>query len=259
MIAGTRRTALGSAGGDADLALLQAALDAAIADGGSVRRRARRSPRPAISRPVRAELKARAPLAEAERKAQNLETQIATLSKLLNAGTGGFWPAVTEEISVAKGYEAALGAALGDDLDASTNACGACALGRDRCLGRSGFAAWRRSAREARHGAAPLTRRLNQIGIVLRERRRRLAGTAETWSKAGLEGRRSVALGRFHASRRSAHSGGTAACRKKPPRRPCYRSGSRARRRQRLESRCRARATTFPTAAATEGEARQGA
>jgi len=29
---------------------------------------------------------------------------------------------VTEEISVAKGYEAALGAALGDDLDASTNA-----------------------------------------------------------------------------------------------------------------------------------------
>src|SRR5579885_3116218 len=47
-------------------------------------------------------------LAEAERKAQQLETQVATLSKLLNAGTGSLWPPVTEEIAVAKGYEAAL-------------------------------------------------------------------------------------------------------------------------------------------------------
>ncbi len=39
-----------------------------------------------------AELSARAPLAEAERKAQNLATQVQTLSKLLNAGSGGFWP-----------------------------------------------------------------------------------------------------------------------------------------------------------------------
>jgi len=68
-----------------------------------------------------AEGRTRAPLAEAERKAQKLETEAATLSKLLMAGGGGFWPAVTEEISVEKGFEAALGAALGDDLDASTN------------------------------------------------------------------------------------------------------------------------------------------
>jgi chromosome segregation protein len=69
-----------------------------------------------------AEARTRAPLAEAERKAQKLETEAATLSKLLTAGSGGFWPPVTDEISVEKGYEAALGAALGDDLDASTNA-----------------------------------------------------------------------------------------------------------------------------------------
>jgi len=68
------------------------------------------------------ESRARAPLAEAERKAQKLETEAATLSKLLMAGSGGFWPPVTDEISVEKGYEAALGAALGDDLDASINA-----------------------------------------------------------------------------------------------------------------------------------------
>ncbi|WP_020176667.1 chromosome segregation protein SMC [Methyloferula stellata] len=68
-----------------------------------------------------AEARARTPLAEAERKAQKLETEAATLSKLLTAGSGSFWPPVTDEISVEKGYEAALGAALGDDLDASTN------------------------------------------------------------------------------------------------------------------------------------------
>jgi chromosome segregation protein len=69
-----------------------------------------------------AESRARAPLADAERKAQKLETEAATLSKLLMAGSGGFWPPVTDEISVEKGFEAALGAALGDDLDASINA-----------------------------------------------------------------------------------------------------------------------------------------
>jgi len=67
------------------------------------------------------EARMRAPLADAERKAQKLETEAATLSKLLTTGTGGFWPPVTDDISVDKGFEAALGAALGDDLEASTN------------------------------------------------------------------------------------------------------------------------------------------
>ena len=67
------------------------------------------------------EADARGKLTESERKAQKLGTEAQTLSKLLNAAGGGFWPPVTEEITVAKGFEAALGAALGDDLDASTN------------------------------------------------------------------------------------------------------------------------------------------
>ena len=65
------------------------------------------------------ELAARAPLADADRAAQRLETEVRTLTKLLDAGGGSKWPAVTDEIEVAKGYEAALGAALGDDLDAA--------------------------------------------------------------------------------------------------------------------------------------------
>ncbi|WP_158810027.1 chromosome segregation protein SMC [Beijerinckia sp. L45] len=66
-----------------------------------------------------AELAARTPLAEADRAAQRLETEVRTLTKLLDSGSGSKWPAVTDSIDVSKGYEAALGAALGDDLDAS--------------------------------------------------------------------------------------------------------------------------------------------
>ena len=69
-----------------------------------------------------AEARTRAPLSEAERHAQRLETETRTLTKLLGSSGGGQWPPVVDSISVARGYEAALGAALGDDLDASTEA-----------------------------------------------------------------------------------------------------------------------------------------
>ena len=67
-----------------------------------------------------AEASTRAPLAEADRAAQRLETEANTLRRMLDTGAGGMWPAVVESIRVEKGFEAALGAALGDDLDAST-------------------------------------------------------------------------------------------------------------------------------------------
>src|SRR5208337_3073451 len=161
-----RDALLSEAPAGADLGELQAALDAAIA--AAKMRDEELALSEARHTEARAtELKARGPLAEAERKAQNLETQIATLSKLLNAGTGGFWPAVTEEISVAKGYEAALGAALGDDLDASTNAAApahwaATDASEDPALPPGVEALAKRVT-----APAPLTRRLNQIGVVL--------------------------------------------------------------------------------------------
>ncbi len=61
---------------------------------------------------------ARGPLAEAERRAQRLDTEAKTLAKLLHVDTKNLWPAVIDDLTVAKGYEAALGAALGDDLEA---------------------------------------------------------------------------------------------------------------------------------------------
>ncbi len=61
---------------------------------------------------------ARGPLAEAERRAQRLDTEAKTLAKLLHVDTKNLWPAVIDDLTVAKGYEAALGAALGADLEA---------------------------------------------------------------------------------------------------------------------------------------------
>ena len=60
----------------------------------------------------------RKPLAEAERRAGRLETEARTLRKVLHVDSGSLWPSVIDNLNVAKGYEAALGAALGDDLEA---------------------------------------------------------------------------------------------------------------------------------------------
>ena len=114
------------------------------------------------------ELKTRSPIAEAERKAQTLETQVATLAKLLNAGTGGFWPSLTEEISVAKGYEAALGAALGDDLDASTNPASPAHWARTDAADDPALPPAVEALSRLVTAPAPLARRLNQIGVVPR-------------------------------------------------------------------------------------------
>jgi chromosome segregation protein len=61
---------------------------------------------------------ARNPLAEAERRAQRLDTEAKTLARLLHVDTKNLWPPVLDALEVEKGFETALGAALGDDLEA---------------------------------------------------------------------------------------------------------------------------------------------
>jgi chromosome segregation protein len=65
---------------------------------------------------------AQAALSDAEKRAQRLETEAKTLSKMLSLETRSLWPPVIDHIAVEKGYEKALGAALGDDLDAPADA-----------------------------------------------------------------------------------------------------------------------------------------
>ena len=111
---------------------------------------------------------ARQPLTEAERRLQRLETEAKTLAKVLHVDAGKLWPPVTDQVVVAKGFETALGAALGDDLDApiEPNApmhwAGAAREDGDPALpaGVEPLAVHVQAPRE-------LERRLAQIGIVL--------------------------------------------------------------------------------------------
>ena len=64
---------------------------------------------------------ARAGLAERERDLSRLETEAKTLAKLLDPAAASLWPPIVDRITVAPGFEAALAAALGDDLDVSTD------------------------------------------------------------------------------------------------------------------------------------------
>ncbi|MBG1233338.1 chromosome segregation protein SMC [Aestuariivirga litoralis] len=58
---------------------------------------------------------------EARRKADRLQTEVRTLTNLLKASGGDLWPSLLDQITVQPGYEAALGAALGEDIEASAD------------------------------------------------------------------------------------------------------------------------------------------
>jgi len=119
---------------------------------------------------------ARAPLAAAERRVQRLETEAKTIGKLFSVENKNLWPPVMDAVTVAKGYEKALGAALGDDLDAPVDQsapmrwAGAATDPSDPGLPRGAVSL-------ARFVTAPpeLARRLAQIGVVERGDGPRLA------------------------------------------------------------------------------------
>jgi len=117
----------------------------------------------------------RGPLAQAERRAQGLETEAKTLARLLHLDAKKLWPAVIDTLEVEKGYEAALGAALGDDLEAPVDRsapmhwAGAAVDPADPALPEAV------EALGSRAKAPPeLARRLAQIGVIAREDAARL-------------------------------------------------------------------------------------
>ena len=111
----------------------------------------------------------RKPLAEAERRANRLETEARTLRKVLHVDSGSLWPSVIDNLTVGKGYETALGAALGDDLEAPADPrapmrWGGAIIDPSDPLLPEGIEPL------ANHVTAPaeLERRLRQIGLVER-------------------------------------------------------------------------------------------
>ena len=109
---------------------------------------------------------------EARLAAGRLQAEVATLVNLLKPAENDAWPPVVDALSVAPGYESALGAALGDDLDAAVHS--------------DAPVRWQRLTAQDVHTDAPLpegaeplithvsgpdelTRRLLQIGLVARD------------------------------------------------------------------------------------------
>jgi chromosome segregation protein len=108
------------------------------------------------------------PLAEAEKRAGRLETEARTLEKLLEGGGGDLWAPVVESVEVEKGYETALGAALGDDLDASIEPSAPAHWALTSGAGDPALPPGVRPLAELVRAPPALTRRLAQIGVVLR-------------------------------------------------------------------------------------------
>ena len=113
-----------------------------------------------------AEAASRTPLAEADRALQRLDTEVKTLTKLLEAGAGATWPPVADALVVAGGYEKALGAALGDDLDASSDARAPSHWTEVLTEGDPALPDGAAPLSRYVDGAPPLRRRLAQIGLV---------------------------------------------------------------------------------------------
>ncbi|MBI4724787.1 MAG: chromosome segregation protein SMC, partial [Rhodomicrobium sp.] len=100
-------------------------------------------------------------------KAKSLETEVATLIKLLKPAEAGRFKPVVDQISVTPGYETALGAALGDDLDVTADQA---APTRWTLVSESaGDPALPQGAERLSafvRGPLELSRRLAQIGVV---------------------------------------------------------------------------------------------
>ncbi|MGC9954939.1 MAG: chromosome segregation protein SMC [Rhizomicrobium sp.] len=74
--------------------------------------------RAALTEAELAEQQTRAPLDEAEHEAQRLCAEVKALSELLRPEGQSLWPPLIDAVTVQPGYEAALAAALGDELQA---------------------------------------------------------------------------------------------------------------------------------------------
>ena len=140
----------------------------------------------------------RAPLTEADKRVQRLETEARTISKLVNGETKNLWPPIIDGVTVTKGYEKALGAVLGDDLDAPVDPSApmrwtnAGASFDDPALPDGVEAACRPCRGAGRTGAPSRADRRRAEGA------RRGTGVAiEDRPAAGVAGRRRLALGRF--------------------------------------------------------------
>ncbi len=126
--------------------------------------------RDAVAEAREAEARGRPVLAAAEREAARLDTEARTLARLVAPGSDARFPPILDALTVAPGYEAALAAALGDDLDAATDpeAPTHWALTRDPGTDPA-LPEGARPLADRVAGPPALARRLRQVGLVAPE------------------------------------------------------------------------------------------
>ncbi|MFH6781453.1 MULTISPECIES: chromosome segregation SMC family protein [Methylobacterium] len=123
--------------------------------------------RDAVAEARDAEARGRPVLAAAEREAARLDTEARTLARLVAPVAEARFPPVLDAVAVTPGYEAALAAALGDDLEAATDPTAPThwALtpdpGTDPALPDGA-----RPLADLVTGPPALARRLRQVGVV---------------------------------------------------------------------------------------------
>ncbi|MDX8482463.1 chromosome segregation protein SMC [Mesorhizobium sp. VK24D] len=131
----------------------------------------------AVAEARAAESAARPPLQDAKAELARIETEARTLAKILNAASGDLFPSVLEQISVERGYETALGAALGEDLDVPLDRSAPVHWGESAVQpGDAALPEGVKSLASVVRAPAQLARRLAQIGIVEAADGRRLQG-----------------------------------------------------------------------------------
>ena len=121
--------------------------------------------------------------------ASNRGNGIRYILRPLGATPGGKWPPAVDAVDVARGYEAALGAALGDDLQASIDAAAPAHWSLLEAGGDPELPAGVEPL--AGRGEAPpaLRRRLAQIGVVARAEGARLSALLKPGQRlVSLEG-----------------------------------------------------------------------
>ena len=149
-------------------------------------------------------------LTELEAERTKLDAEAQAIAKMLQVHDQSLWPAIVDSLDVEAGYETALGAAIGDDLDASSDDAAPLywtepgAADADASL-PEGVAPLLEFVR----GPALLRRRLNQIGVVDHADGARLMRQLQPGPNACHPRWRFVALGRFCRARRCANRSST--------------------------------------------------
>lgn len=120
-----------------------------------------------LGREREAEKETRTPVAALEQAVNRAEAEAETLASILSLEEADLWPAIVDAVKVAPGYELALAAALGDDLNASADTAAPAHWREPGPLDADGGLPEGVEPLTAMVDCPPvLVRRLRQVGIV---------------------------------------------------------------------------------------------